>query len=427
MSQKRIEDIFKDALEHDQAPAHDGDWAQMAKMLDGPPTGKNEPERRRRKWLFWWWLPFIFTGVALFTVFYKPNEKNTGNPVAKQEQPATNTKNPQQPETASNNTNTATGKNNDTQMVPPHTGIIKEQNTVQPVQPSGPLQPNSGAISPENNRGSIGRAEQENNDSPVNARKQGTAGITGIPDLGNKKANTTNNRFPRRNKTIKEQQAAPANDEPVNRYYGKQKRVRPSARYAKSKINGETVRNKKNRFNENSAAELYDEVESEAPAIESKLNTVGQLKKMNLAMPELPGLTTPYLVAGKALPDTFIRNEKVSRYKQKPFRERSKNMLGLPQWVSVGYDVLPLASSRYNMRYFSTPFTPYQEPEFYLDSMNPRKVSRGGHIAIGGEWFPRNDQWSLNSYLALQYSEASQLSRSSKINYGVGYAQVDTV
>lgn len=433
MSQKRIEDIFKDALANDQAPAQDGDWAQMANLLDGLPNGAKEPEQKRRKWLFWLWLPVVVTGVVLFTLFNKTgNNSNTTTAHSQNSERATKPDNTAQQTNSSaqkttipqqTTTNTTTGNGTgaaETETAAQNHTVNKHSKEIQLINNQNGLRREGVSANP-----ASGTAKAE----PVNRRKKYTPGVTGA----GKSQHTVNEHNKSSKKLNKLFGNANSNDETAFRLKNSKTRTTKMMDDQKSTAGKLPAGNDKQPGINNEEGHTNnggEEIVRNVPASHLQMAAVTKKHALCETAPELPELQTPYVMAGIVLPDTLIktaaRTKQVKRQRNS-FGKFVKNTFGLPQWVSVGYDMLPLSANNYSKTPSLDPGTLSPSFSFMLDSSKMRKMSKGAHIAIGSEWHPTGDKWSLNSYAMLQYAQTHHLARTTLVNYSSGVFIADTV
>jgi hypothetical protein len=407
MSQKRIEDVFSEALENDQAAWQEGDWDQMTQLLNSS-EAKPEEKQRRRKWLF-----FIIPPVALLLLLLLVY-------------PFQSTKKQVAAETKSQ------------QGALPNAPKQLSEMEQAPVNQKENYQ----GASSENKIGSGGSNKAETEMAPVNPSNAKTNKGNGMPDIrkipvseNNEKAtlahlSDANAAMPA---TVPKPQSNTRSKigKEINRekddlktlFYEKKGNSRQRDRKNGSDANEKFV---KNRLDKNNDSEkLFNDFSANMEASEyANLEMLNEKPHDNESGVLAGALTSNELDEpdNRILEETIIvktakggKAKTTAGKKQSLLKRISQTALGLPQWVSVGYEFLPWSATGYSyvpdFNTFSA-FPRQSSTVFQLDSANPVKMSKGFHIAIGSEWYPSGEKWSLNSYVMMQYAKTRQISRS---------------
>jgi hypothetical protein len=162
--------------------------------------------------------------------------------------------------------------------------------------------------------------------------------------------------------------------------------------------------------------------EAAAPATSS---TIGDIENNQIVAGKVDTLMIkPVIVMDSEVKPNQHHPSPTAAGKKKGKKSFGEKILGVPQWISAGISVTPIAS-----RYKSiTPIYSNTMTGFSADSGLSASVAHPGfYLALGSEWYPKNtDKWSVNSYIMLQYAPAKHLSKSTRYDYGTSYVRYDT-
>jgi hypothetical protein len=432
MSQKSIEDIFNDALGNDGASYQQGDWEKMAELFDNS-EDKPVKKERRRKWPFFIIPPFavLFMIWLIYTISPGDNNKmkdgheTSGHSIQQEDKqyvPATNTrkqgsKNSGEPNaTAANKEAIVTQSLNDTNKNEPATGSrMIDENSKLPVT--------------SNTKESINDIHHKNLSSKTTNEIAASIKVKPVKD---KQWNAVS--FINRNKKRKDIYI-PGTQRAVTRGKG----VSPDKYRQRKAITGEDFdagdpsgKDENRLFEKPLNKRVLEIVETHSPMVYDDFDEE-QASRFIAQKPtsKLNGLGINLYDDTLNMKALTNKKSNTSGGKKMSLLQRiSKTALGLPQWVSVGYEFLPWSATNYatvpDFNSFGA-FPRRGSVEVALDSSNLRKMSKGFHIAIGSEWYPVSSKWSLNSYAMMQYAQTRQIARSLKNVYGATNSISDTL
>lgn len=367
MSRKKIEDIFSETLNDDQAAYREGDWEQMNRMLnDGLPPMK---EKRRRRWLL---LLFPLILLCCWLLWNNTGSKNNGQNTGQY--------------TAGHKTGGAGSqpgdgarhiqRNNpgDNKAASGHTGTVTVPAAGATTAP--PALPMNTSVNTSTKPRANTRYSRTMNTSPRPDGKE----YYPAPQLKNSNKTGTGNysAFNRRRSVRKK---------------------------------GPAMTGTGTLLFSDTGEMVMDAVTPRRINVESETNDTA-----GIIQPEDQIPTGRLMAAIPVLPDTLVRIDldqlKKSRQKN-GLRRLVKNALGMPQWIYAGYGINTRSSGNYIIERNITnsrPFTFSDAPG------KPVKTTPSVLLAAGSEWYPSGKKWSVNSYLALQFAEAQQVARTAIIN-----------
>jgi hypothetical protein len=397
MSQKRIEDLFKSGMQEGEAAYQPGDWEKMSQLLDEDAQQPKPSMVYKRRWLLLLLLLlFITATVVLFTrkegLEPKPalNSANKASDgaippsVASGEgnQSFSPNVNHSLPQNNTNDTLHQRGSNNSVS----HASDPVTMPTRLPTQTAGNDDHVSGGSVNPVNRLQIQTFNTNNNPArkqyhPSKKQDQGVGIVQGAKDR-------TKSNLPSKAKPVVADDQVVITDK------------NPGAGQPRQSPAGTTIIN--------------------IPIADSGVtakNSHQQDVKVNMTA------TIPASDSSKMLGDTGSKKKASKAGKEPTTKNLLRKILGFPQWASVSFVMAPTASNSYNI--VGDPL--FQEPYSFSSNDSNGRATMGVQVAIGSQWFPRSDKWSLNSYLMLQYIPASHIAKSSSITYGTGFLSLDTI